>query len=238
MPISRKYGALFVHIPKTAGTSIEKMLEIPEGEESLLVPDANVGRPALQHLAPRDAYARLRTSRQEWDALYKFTVVREPFARAVSGYAFLRAVLVDNGHLSGCAELEGMRRALRGGFGAFVDFAVAEVERLREQGDEASFDDVPFYHHLRPQSHFFDDALPYDAIFRFEDVPTRLEPALLAAVGCANPLPLLNHRSSIAGGNSSDGDVTGRDRNRDHVAAVHRRGYAADYDLYAVQKGC
>jgi len=35
MPISKKYKVVFIHIPKTAGTSVYQLLEIPETKDSL-----------------------------------------------------------------------------------------------------------------------------------------------------------------------------------------------------------
>ena len=95
MPIDRKLGLLFVHIPKTAGTSIEELLgvrgdwrcenvEICFGliQSSHLLKE-NFSSNFLQHLT----YAELkRLLAQGLEGLLPFAVVRDPWTRLLSSF--------------------------------------------------------------------------------------------------------------------------------------------------------
>jgi hypothetical protein len=67
--ISDKYKCIFIHIPRTAGTSIKEALEIP----------------GTGHRPWQFYYDFHRAC---WNAYIKFTVVRNPWDRAVSAYNY------------------------------------------------------------------------------------------------------------------------------------------------------
>lgn len=71
MPISDEFQLLFVHIPKNAGTSIEKALNARQ----------------TGHMSWRDY--REHHSR-EWDAYTSFAVLRDPVERFISCYNYAR----------------------------------------------------------------------------------------------------------------------------------------------------
>lgn len=85
MPISETYEAIFIHIPKNAGESIEKTLGMYEGPPEKTywgVVDHTV---VLQHLSANALKQRLNDD-DRWDSYHKFAVVRNPWSKAVSEY--------------------------------------------------------------------------------------------------------------------------------------------------------
>lgn len=78
MPISRKHKMIFIHIPKTGGTSITCGLGIEPVKE-------NLHGTEYSHLTAdkiKEAYPVL------WKQFFKFTIVRNPFDRMVSEWAY------------------------------------------------------------------------------------------------------------------------------------------------------
>ena len=70
--ILKEKKIIFVHAPRTSGTSIEK--SILNGK---LVPDT------MKHLR---ASQFKKMFNEEWDKFYKFTIVRNPWDRIISMY--------------------------------------------------------------------------------------------------------------------------------------------------------
>jgi len=96
MPISHPYKTIFVHIPKTGGGSLDKVLgvygydnkgsnrisdEILYGFEK----DPNL---ALQHLTA--AEIKNRVPAETFNTYFKFAFVRNPYARLVSEYHWMK----------------------------------------------------------------------------------------------------------------------------------------------------
>ena len=93
MPISHKLKVIFIHIPKNAGESIEKTLDIyglknkdPKSKYWGVFENKIV----LQHLTAlqlRNSYIK----NSIWDSYFKFAIIRNPWSKAVSEYNwFLR----------------------------------------------------------------------------------------------------------------------------------------------------
>lgn len=106
MPISYEFNTIFVHIPKNAGTSIEKYLgmgsqvhlyaEKPLKETAIKydpkaflrselyevenVPPQHLTLAQLQKIIPSDIFS----------SFYKFSVIRNPFDRLVSEYLYVK----------------------------------------------------------------------------------------------------------------------------------------------------
>ncbi len=96
LSIDRRF--IFIHVPRTAGSSITRALEV----HALHVPRTPLRR-LLSHLPvpedPRKAYLRihdtaawlrLKLPREVFQGYHKFAVVRNPFDNALSHYLFLK----------------------------------------------------------------------------------------------------------------------------------------------------
>ena len=90
--ISLAHSFLFVHIPKTGGNSIQKILE-PHSEDRIVALDAQDGRErfevrgrftAHKHATLADYHKRLPPAL--FADLFKFCAVRNPWSRAISFY--------------------------------------------------------------------------------------------------------------------------------------------------------
>jgi hypothetical protein len=95
--LSRDYRTIFVHIPKTGGQSIETVflrvhgLTWEQRAPLLLRPNADPakGPPRLAHLYAREYVSCGHVTAEEFDSFFKFAVVRNPWARAVSSYKYM-----------------------------------------------------------------------------------------------------------------------------------------------------
>lgn len=91
MPIFHNYKTIFVHIPKTAGTSIEYLLGFKERDINILRTgwenSVKIGGCIYvpQHLTSRHLMDH-PTSQNYWDEYYTFSVVRNPYDRILSEY--------------------------------------------------------------------------------------------------------------------------------------------------------
>ncbi|WP_372573241.1 sulfotransferase family 2 domain-containing protein [Ruegeria jejuensis] len=107
MIISRGRSYIFVHIPKTGGTSLALALEARAMKDDILIgdtPKAQRRRHRLKSLPARGRlwkHAKLRdidglVSAAELDRLFVFTLVRNPWDRAVSYYHWLQEQSFDH----------------------------------------------------------------------------------------------------------------------------------------------
>ena len=85
-------NALFIHIPKTAGTSMDKSLGLlrvrfPSRFEANF---KNEGQCSVGHLDVRKRLKSGRITKEFWDSAFKFCFCRNPFDRAVSHYFYAR----------------------------------------------------------------------------------------------------------------------------------------------------
>lgn len=92
--ISHKHKAIFVHIPKTSGTSIEDVIWPKPRRESELwmgfvAPFRNKYQTGgLQHLLARQI--RQEVGKETFESYFKFTIVRNSWDKVISQYSFLR----------------------------------------------------------------------------------------------------------------------------------------------------
>lgn len=97
--ICRDFNCIFVHIPKAAGRSVEMFFmqrlgmdrENPADREKLLIidnPDPHRGTEKLTHLSAAEYVQCGFLTQQEFDGFFKFSFVRNPWARLVSEYRY------------------------------------------------------------------------------------------------------------------------------------------------------
>jgi hypothetical protein len=103
MPVSHKHNAIFVHIPKTGGTTVFEKLGIEKNNASLygIFKDGEsyklTGTPCsiLQHL--NILQIKKLVGKNCFDNYFKFAFVRDPYTKAVSTYFYQKAM--DNEHI-------------------------------------------------------------------------------------------------------------------------------------------
>lgn len=152
MPLHRALKIAFVHIPRTGGTTVEKMLGLYEPWPTVRMdllrgPYQRDGEQLhLQHLPLEDMSAIAQVDLSQW---YKFAFVRNPWDRLVSVFCFMNRGNRDCG-------LERFR--------SFVSWAATVIaKRDHLVGD---------YCHLRPQVEFSINELDY--LGRFENLEADL----------------------------------------------------------------
>ena len=98
MLISKSKNFLFIHIPKTAGTSITEVLSsysIPKNKNlvrkfSSYLPIKEDFDKAYFRAHPKAISIYKKIGKKEFDKFFKFAVVRNPYDHAVSYYHFLK----------------------------------------------------------------------------------------------------------------------------------------------------
>lgn len=117
MILSPGRGYVFIHIPKTGGTALALALEARAMADDLMAGDTPKARRRRQRLVGRTAAGRLWKHSTLADlaglipedrlrGLFAFTLVRNPWDRAVSYYAWARDQRFDHPAVRLAAELE------------------------------------------------------------------------------------------------------------------------------------
>lgn len=95
MPISYTYNLVFIHVPKCAGTTIEKIIGTSTHKEYYCRWDEKPKDSAktLQHYTYLELKKDLKI---KWDDYYIFSVVRNPYERFVSEYKFRKSIYLKH----------------------------------------------------------------------------------------------------------------------------------------------
>jgi hypothetical protein len=96
MILNRTYGFLFVHVPKTAGMAVSRDLSRFNSAQDLHFcepwDEINLRHSVIYGLNKHSTAAEIRDrlGGEEFDPLFKFAFVRDPYARAYSLFRFLK----------------------------------------------------------------------------------------------------------------------------------------------------
>jgi Sulfotransferase family len=146
MPVSHSHKTIFVHIPKTAGTSIEAVLGMHGNKQDIgVVPYFNqeldhehlYGR-QMQHMTAQ-AIRTVLNNDALFDSYFKFTVVRNPWDRLVSALAWTDQKWVRGEELT-------------------ISGFDSQVRQLHDLLVTARTEPVQLPHYLYPQSLYIFDA--------------------------------------------------------------------------------
>ncbi|QTH72587.1 sulfotransferase family 2 domain-containing protein [Pseudoalteromonas xiamenensis] len=158
--LSHSHQALFVHVPKVAGQSIELALLTDMGQSwqtrapFLLRPNNDViqGPPRLAHLTACEYLELGYIDCATFDAYFKFSFVRNPWARLYSEFRYRQAL--------GVAKYQ-------------CDFKAFLFERFPVAEDDCYTTHRDLYRHVVPQSEFLYDQhgqCLMDFVGRFENL--------------------------------------------------------------------
>ena len=156
MPISHKHKLIFIHIPKCAGQSIWKALDLDVDFEVKVNLDTLISfrSPVLQHLLPKELKSYIDS--ETWNTYKKFTIIRDPYDRVVSDYHWLRANYFASLTITIPEN--------------FDDFLSMREEVVRGN----KYSENMFYDHFYPMSYYFEE-IEYDYVIRFENIDKEFE---------------------------------------------------------------
>lgn len=181
--ICKELKCVFVHVPKTAGQSIERVfldhlgIEWEKRGVALLRKneDPDLGPPRLAHLTAAEYVAHGYLTEPEFEGMYKFAFVRNPWARLVSEYHYRT-------------------------FDKPTDFRAFVLERFPVPGDDDYEHGDDHYRHIMPQSRFIYDAngtCLVDYIGRFERLQSDFDAACSELGMEPVSLPHVNSRRTV-----------------------------------------
>jgi len=144
MPWSEKHKILFIHIPKTGGTSIEYALNMKKNSAGYGV----VNNKAIQHYK-WDEYSQLNTP--NFEDFIRISIVRNPYTRFLSEYYW--------------CQIKGLGYNSKQSINEFLTTVETIVKNK-------NFYETRFHDHFIPQHEFIYDAkkeeLVVDQLFHFE----------------------------------------------------------------------
>jgi hypothetical protein len=147
MPISDRYRIIFIHIPKCAGISVWKGLDIAPCRCNLI---SVAAIPVYQHMLPKQLKGKY-IGEARWNNYKKVTIIRNPYDRIVSDYFWLK-------------PYEQFSRL------SFDDFLGLREDVVKNN----RYSENMYYDHFYPMYLYF-EGIEYDHVLRFENLEAELE---------------------------------------------------------------
>lgn len=232
--ISKHHGAVFVHIPKCGGQSVEQMfledlgLDWDNRAPLVLRPntDPAKGPPRLAHLLARD-YVRLGyLTAEDFAAFHKFTIVRDPYKRALSVFNYLSLSAPRSKPLQAVLGTRITKRLLgadpMGLDEVMLDWLPAQFAAGDGDGHTSMF------WFIRPQVDYAfdaDGAFLVDEVIKLEELNDKVE-GLRSRYGLTPPLRHVNKSTATA---------KTQDFQPQHLDMIERL-YAADFEAFGYAK--
>ncbi|MBY5956614.1 sulfotransferase family protein [Membranicola marinus] len=161
--IDHKHKVIFIHIPKCAGSSVEKAFEVrPQKGEwekanyTTLMGWCDKNKIHLQHATPQQLIDYGYISKQQWNDYYKFIIVRNPYDRAFSDYKYISF--------------------MHNLYGSFNDFIQGTGPYQKVMNSKKNI--IYRGDHLYPQSTFFfldNKHIAYNQVIKFENIREGLQ---------------------------------------------------------------
>ncbi len=111
--ISHQHKCIFIHIPKTAGTSVNSFFH-PGVKFHYKIPDYErlfgwcpKRKLHMQHATTKQLIETELISEEQWNSYFKFAFVRNPWDRSYSDYAFVKDFANVNGSFKDYLNKEG-----------------------------------------------------------------------------------------------------------------------------------
>lgn len=130
MPVCHRNKFIFLHIPRCAGTSIEKQFSLRTVHNCFGVVQSADQVITLHHLTGQDLLAAGVVDTDTFTSYFKFTIIRDPFERMASDYLWQQQFDVHG-------EFEGL---------SFTGF-LEKAEQIMKQG---RYFEKLHYDHFRP----------------------------------------------------------------------------------------
>jgi len=187
---------LFVHIPKTGGTSVEEWMKSIAPLRLFTIGIPKCAKTTAQHFTIDDISHIFGSDFFD----YKFAIIRNPFARIESEYKMQHSM-----------ALAKMRDRKNVGFPVFQNWLESALNLAQTD---------PFAHdsHIRPQWEFID---PSVKIFRFEAGLKEIVAEICEDTG----LPLPDHLPHLMGSSRFDGEIIWDENSLNRVRTFYMRDF-------------
>jgi hypothetical protein len=228
--ISHHHQAIYIHIPKCAGQSVEmaflKSLGLDWDRRAPLLLHSNnqplIGPKRLAHLTAKEYKQAMYVTEQQFETYYKFATVRNPYSRAVSLFNHMQAThstkTTARSYLGGALS---PRAAV-----SFKTFWDDVIEPAFNDARQKTFGTLEYYKgdywFVRPQSEFI-----YDHRERLVADILRLETLSQSWTPVANKFGLA---ATLPSANQSKRVIRLEDLTDAHMKKIRER-YASDFEL-------